>query len=44
MDFAANAFKNHLQKRADGGDPAREDDGSLMQLPGSYAVDYSAYE
>ncbi|MBP3303887.1 MAG: DUF4843 domain-containing protein [Muribaculaceae bacterium] len=44
MDFAANAFKNHLQKLADAGTPVRDEDGSLMQLPGSYAVDYSAYE
>lgn len=33
-----------LQKRADAGDPVRELDGSLMQLAGSYLVDYSAYE
>ncbi len=44
MDFAAKVFQNHLQKLADAGTPVREDDGSLMQLPGSYAVDYSAYE
>lgn len=33
-----------LQKRADEGNPVRELDGSLMQLAGSYLVDYSAYE
>lgn len=44
MDFAAKAFQKHLQELADAGTPAREDDGSLMQLPGSYAIDYSAYE
>lgn len=33
-----------LQKRADDGNPVREADGSLMQLAGSYLVDYSAYE
>ena len=44
MDFAAKAFQKHLQELADAGTPVREDDGSLMQLPGSYAVDYSAYE
>jgi len=33
-----------LQKRADEGNPVREADGSLMQLAGSYLVDYSAYE
>lgn len=33
-----------LQKRADEGSPVREADGSLMQLAGSYLVDYSAYE
>ena len=33
-----------LQKRADAGNPAREADGSLMQLAGNYLVDYSAYK
>lgn len=44
MDFAANALQKHLQSLADAGTPAREDDGSLMQLPSPYAVDYTAYE
>lgn len=44
MGFAAKAFQSHLQKLADAGTPVYDDDGTLMQLAESYAVDYSAYE
>ncbi len=42
--FAANLLKSHLQALADAGTPVYDDDGRFMQLPGEYAVDYSAYE
>ena len=42
--FAARQLHNHLQGLADAGTPVLDDDGKYMQLPGDYAVDYSAYE
>lgn len=42
--YAAYHFKMYLQEKADAGTPIKETDGSLMQLPGIYAVDYSNYE
>ncbi len=44
MDFAARTFQRHLQKMADAGTPVLDDDGSYIQLPAKYAVDYSKYE
>lgn len=41
---AAYAVRDYLQAMADAGTPVREADGSLMQLPTNYAVDYSAYK
>lgn len=42
--YAAFNFRDYLQEKADAGTPIREADGSLMQLPGIYAVDYSKYQ
>lgn len=44
LPFSAVKFKQYLQKFADEGNPVREADGSLMQLPSPYTVNYSAYE
>lgn len=41
MEFAANALQKHLQEMADAGAPVLDDDGSYMQLPTGYEVDYS---
>lgn len=43
FDFAARALQKHLQAMADAGTPVLDDDGTYMQLPNSYAVDYSKY-
>ena len=43
FDFAARVFQKHLQKMADAGTPVLDDDGSYIQLPAKYAVDYSQY-
>lgn len=43
FSYAANRLKDALQARADQGEPLYEEDGSLMQLPSPYEVDYSAY-
>ena len=32
-----------VQAAADAGEPVREEDGSFMQLPAPYSVDYSKY-
>lgn len=44
LGYAAQLTHNHLQEAADSGNPILDDDGSYMQLTGSYVVDYSAYE
>ena len=44
LGYAAKKFREYLQARADAGDPAREEDGSFMQLGSGYEIDYSAYE
>ena len=44
LPFSAVKFQKYLQKFADEGNPKREADGSLMQLPSPYTVNYSAYE
>lgn len=41
FDFAARALQRHLQEMADAGTPVLDDDGSYMQLPEGYEVDYS---
>ena len=44
FEYAAITFQRYLQAKADAGTPITEADGSYMQLPGKYAVDYSNYE
>lgn len=44
LPFAAKVFRNYLQEAADSGEPILDEDGSYMQLPEPYSVDYSAYE
>lgn len=39
--YYARELQKELQRRADAGDPVYDEDGSFMQLPGDYAVDYS---
>lgn len=41
FDFASRALQKHLQSMADAGTPVLDDDGSYMQLPFEYQVDYS---
>ena len=43
MPYAAKKLRNYLQAAADAGEPVREEDGSFMQLPAPYSVDYSKY-
>lgn len=43
FDFAARTLQKHLQEMADAGTPVLDDDGTYLQLPSSYAVDYSKY-
>lgn len=44
FNFVAIRFRKYLQELADAGTPAREADGSLMQLGAAYLVDYSNYD
>lgn len=39
--FYARELQSELQRRADEGDPVYDEDGSYMQLPDAYRVDYS---
>lgn len=41
MSFYARELQKELQRRADEGDPVFDEDGSYMQLPDAYSVDYS---
>lgn len=41
MPFYARELQKELQRRADEGDPVYDEDGSYMQLPDAYHVDYS---
>lgn len=41
MSFYARELQKELQRRADEGDPVFDEDGSYMQLPDAYRVDYS---
>ena len=41
MGFYARELQKELQRRADIGDPVYDEDGSYMQLPDAYHVDYS---
>lgn len=41
MPYYARRLQKELQRLADAGTPAKEDDGSFMQLPSPYEVDYS---
>lgn len=41
MPFYARELQKELQRRADEGDPVFDEDGSYMQLPDAYSVDYS---
>ncbi len=41
MSFYARELQKELQRRADAGDPVYDEDGSYMQLPDAYSVDYS---
>jgi len=41
MPFYAKEFQKELQRLADAGTPVREEDGSLMQLPSPYNVNYN---
>jgi hypothetical protein len=43
LDYAATEFQKYLQALADAGTPLTEEDGSYVQLPTKYAVNYSAY-
>lgn len=43
LEYSALAFQKYLQALANAGTPVTEEDGSYMQLPSAYAVDYSAY-
>lgn len=42
MQYYARQLQKELQKRADEGNPVLDEDGSYMQLPGDYQVDYSS--
>lgn len=44
MPYAAKKLRNYLQAAADAGTPVTEADGSFMQLPAPYEVDYSKYQ
>ncbi|MDR2413837.1 MAG: DUF4843 domain-containing protein [Odoribacteraceae bacterium] len=44
LAYASVLVQKKLQALADAGTPEREDDGSFMQLAGTYLVDYSAHE
>lgn len=41
MGFYAKQLQAELQRRADIGEPVKDEDGSNMQLPAPYIVDYS---
>lgn len=41
MSFYARRLQAELQRRADEGNPVIDEDGSYMQLPDAYRVDYS---
>lgn len=41
FDFAAKNLQKHLQEMANSGTPVLDDDGSYIQLPVGYEVDYS---
>ena len=41
MPFYAGELQKELQRLADAGTPLREDDGTLMQLPSPYNVNYN---
>ena len=43
LAYAAKKLRNYLQAAADAGEPILEADGSFMQLPAPYSVDYSKY-
>ena len=40
MHFYAKQLQQELQRRADIGEPVKDEDGSLMQLPSPYSVEY----
>lgn len=40
MSFYARELQKELQRRADAGDPVLDEDGSYMQLPDAYHVNY----
>ncbi len=44
FSFAATRLQEYLQGQADAGTPVLESDGTYMQLPEPYQVDYSKYE
>lgn len=44
FSFAATRFQEYLQEQADAGTPVIDVDGTYMQLPEPYQVDYSKYE
>lgn len=44
LSFVAIRFQKYLQEMADAGTPLQEEDGSYIQLPAPYQVDYSKYE
>lgn len=44
FSFAATRLQEYLQEQADAGVPVTEADGTYMQLPEPYQVDYSKYE
>lgn len=41
FDFAAKTFQKYLQEMANADTPVLDDDGSYIQLPAGYEVDYS---
>lgn len=43
MPYSAKQLKKYLQAQADAGTPVKDEDGSYMQLPNPYTVDYSKY-
>lgn len=44
MPYSAKQLKKYLQAQADAGTPVKDEDGSYMQLPDPYTVDYSKYD
>lgn len=44
LRYAAKTMRQHLQEKADEGEPVLDDDGSYMQLGNEFFVNYSAYE